>query len=154
MYCSHGVALFISAVVWLLCRRKVLINITGTQANPVQGITLSGLTFRDSAYTYLEPHGLPSGARACVSFLLLFPTFFCCEAPTCVCKSVFAFAGGDWALARTGAVFLQGTENVQILDSLFTRLDGQGLMVSGYNRGLIVSRNEVRKPLARVYLLV
>ena len=40
---------------------KVLINITGTQDQPVQNITITGLTFRDASYTYMDPHGLPSG---------------------------------------------------------------------------------------------
>jgi len=53
---------------------KVLFNISGTQAAPVVGVTLAGLGIRDSAYTYLDPHGMPSG--------------------------------GDWALQRTGAVFI------------------------------------------------
>jgi len=40
---------------------KVLVNITGTQATPVKDVTFSNLGFRDSAYTYLDPHGMPSG---------------------------------------------------------------------------------------------
>eukprot|EP01111_Echinosteliopsis_oligospora_P012301 TRINITY_DN4197_c0_g1_i1.p1 TRINITY_DN4197_c0_g1~~TRINITY_DN4197_c0_g1_i1.p1 ORF type:complete len:808 (-),score=212.17 TRINITY_DN4197_c0_g1_i1:52-2475(-) len=40
---------------------KVLINITGSQADPVNNITLTGITFRNTAYTYMDPHGVPSG---------------------------------------------------------------------------------------------
>ncbi len=54
---------------------QVLINVTATQAAPAQNINFCGIGFRESAYTYMDPHGLPSG--------------------------------GDWALARTGAVYLQ-----------------------------------------------
>lgn len=43
-----------------LTRAKVLFNITGTQASPVRDITISGLTIRDAAFTYL-------GTSWCVS---------------------------------------------------------------------------------------
>jgi len=95
---------------YVVTNLKVLLNITGTQASPVKGVTLSGLGFRDTAYTYLDPHGMPSG--------------------------------GDWALQRTAAVFLQGTENSVIEDSVFSRLDGNALMLSAYNRGAVIQRNE------------
>ena len=49
---------------------QVLFNISGTQANPVKGVTLSGLNFRDTAYTYMDPHGMPSGGCACVPVCL------------------------------------------------------------------------------------
>ena len=41
---------------------KALFNITGTsQAAPAHDITLTGLGFRDTAYTYMDPHSIPSG---------------------------------------------------------------------------------------------
>ena len=40
---------------------KVLFNITGTKAFPAQHVAIRGVTLRDTAYTYLDPHGLPSG---------------------------------------------------------------------------------------------
>ena len=40
---------------------KVLINVTGTQHQPVRNLSITGLTFRDAAFTYMDPHGLPSG---------------------------------------------------------------------------------------------
>ena len=43
-------------------------------------VSIAGVRFTAAAYTYMEPHGVPSG--------------------------------GDWALERMGAVFLQGTQNV------------------------------------------
>ena len=39
----------------------VIINASGTQAEPVVGVGFKGLTFRDSAPNYLGPHGTPSG---------------------------------------------------------------------------------------------
>jgi hypothetical protein len=40
---------------------RELVNITGSQAAPVINVTFSGVGFRDTAYTYFRPHGLPSG---------------------------------------------------------------------------------------------
>jgi hypothetical protein len=40
---------------------KHLFNITGTMAAPVRGVSLLGLGLRDTAYTYMDPHGIPSG---------------------------------------------------------------------------------------------
>jgi hypothetical protein len=40
---------------------KVLLNITGTKSAPAHHIAVEGVTFRDTAYTYMDPHGLPSG---------------------------------------------------------------------------------------------
>ena len=40
---------------------EVLINISGTMAAPVRNVRIEGLVLRDTVYTYLEPHGLPSG---------------------------------------------------------------------------------------------
>jgi len=79
-----------------------LVNITGSQWDPVRNVTLEGLTFKSTRYTYMMPHAVPSA--------------------------------GDWALDRIAAVFLQGTENVVVQNSAFDRLDGNGLMISGYNR--------------------
>jgi hypothetical protein len=41
-------------------RGKVLLSVSGTQLEPVKNITLSGLTFRDAAPTFLDPHDMPS----------------------------------------------------------------------------------------------
>eukprot|EP01084_Bolivina_argentea_P237331 398878_1 len=40
---------------------KVLFNISGSQKKAVTNITFEGLIFRDTSYSYLDPHGLPSG---------------------------------------------------------------------------------------------
>ena len=39
----------------------MLINISGNQSHPVRNVAISGLVLRDTAYTYMDPHGLPSG---------------------------------------------------------------------------------------------
>jgi len=78
------------------------VNLTGTQWNPVRNVTLHGITFKATRYTYMDPHAVPSA--------------------------------GDWALDRIAAVFMQGTEGVLVKNSTFERLDGNALMISGYNR--------------------
>lgn len=82
---------------------KVLVNVTGSQAAPVTGVSFVGVGFRDAAFTYLDPHGLPSG--------------------------------GDWALARTAAVFFEGVINASIVSCNFTSLDNNALFLSGFSRG-------------------
>ena len=51
-------------------------------------------------------------------------------------------SAGDWALDRFAAVFLQGTVGVTVSNCNFTRLDGNALMVSGYNRNTTVSDSD------------
>merc|ERR1719461_2791 len=40
---------------------KVLVNYTGTMNKPVENQKIRGMTMRDTQYTYLDPHGMPSG---------------------------------------------------------------------------------------------
>jgi hypothetical protein len=51
-------------------------------------------------------------------------------------------AGGDWALQRLGAIHLEGTQRVGIQNCVVTRVDGNAVMLSGYNRNTTISRNE------------
>ncbi len=50
-------------------------------------------------------------------------------------------SGGDWALARLGALVLEGSEGATVDGCLFERVDGTALLISGYNRGARVTRN-------------
>eukprot|EP01065_Artemidia_motanka_P030302 TRINITY_DN3630_c3_g1_i1.p1 TRINITY_DN3630_c3_g1~~TRINITY_DN3630_c3_g1_i1.p1 ORF type:complete len:967 (+),score=267.54 TRINITY_DN3630_c3_g1_i1:85-2901(+) len=99
-----------AAADWTATNLKELITITGTQQAPVSNVKIAGLTLRDTAYTYFEPHGLPSG--------------------------------GDWGLQKTGAVRVAGAKDISITGNLFTRLDGIGLYMGGYVRGMMVNENE------------
>ena len=56
---------------------------------------------------------------------------------------MLSFSGGDWALQRTGLIFLEQTEDVAIKGCTLTRNDGVGIIVSGYNRRTILSDNEI-----------
>jgi len=51
-------------------------------------------------------------------------------------------SAGDWALDRFGAIFLQGTESVTLENCTFERLDGNAVMVSGYNRNATVTNSD------------
>jgi hypothetical protein len=79
---------------------NTLVSLQGTQTQPVVGNKFQGITFRDAARTYLEPHGVPSGTHADTSKFSKHIT------------SSLSLLGGDWGLARMGAVFLEGTEKV------------------------------------------
>eukprot|EP01063_Lacrimia_lanifica_P013035 TRINITY_DN196_c0_g1_i2.p1 TRINITY_DN196_c0_g1~~TRINITY_DN196_c0_g1_i2.p1 ORF type:complete len:793 (+),score=349.08 TRINITY_DN196_c0_g1_i2:64-2442(+) len=87
-----------------------LFNLTSTRWNPIKDVTIRGLKLTGTRFSYMEPHGVPSG--------------------------------GDWALERRGAVFLEGTEGVHVTDCHLTRLDGNAVMISKYNRNATVERNE------------
>jgi hypothetical protein len=41
---------------------------------------------------------------------------------------------GDWAIARTGAIFMTNTRNIQVDSCLFNQIGGNGVFMSGYNR--------------------
>ena len=46
---------------WIATRTKVLFNVSGDAAAPAKDITIRGVEIRDTALTWLDPHGLPSG---------------------------------------------------------------------------------------------
>lgn len=89
---------------------QTLVRIVGSPASPVVGVTLAGIGLRDTAYQYMEPHGMPSG--------------------------------GDWALRRDGAVFIEGSVGTVVDGCVLERLDGNAVVISGFNRGVGVTRNE------------
>ena len=95
---------------YVVTQLKTLISIKGSMSDPVEDIIIRGIGFRDTAYTYMDPHGMPSG--------------------------------GDWALERMGALFFEGTKNVTVDSCIFERLDGNAIMVSGYNRNTTIQGNE------------
>lgn len=48
-------------------------------------------------------------------------------------------------MSRTGAVFIENSENVVVAGNTFERIDGNALMISGYNRNTMVDGNEFYK---------
>ena len=51
-------------------------------------------------------------------------------------------ASGDWSIHRGGAVFLHGTENVAVVESLFTELGSNAVVVSDWNLNVTIDANE------------
>jgi hypothetical protein len=49
---------------------------------------------------------------------------------------------GDWALERLAALLIEGAEDVLVSDALFSRIDGNALMLSGFTRGVVVRDSE------------
>lgn len=84
-------------------KTKVLWNISGSQSAPVRDITIRGLEIRDTAYTYLGTDKADLHGMP---------------------------SGGDWALQRSGAILLEGTERASVTGNLITRVDGNGIFLS------------------------
>ena len=42
-------------------KERVLFNVSGSMENPVKNTKIRGLTIKDARFTFLDPHGLPSG---------------------------------------------------------------------------------------------
>ena len=85
----------------------------GADGGAARDVALRGLVFTGASATQLAPHGLPSDG------------------------------GGDWALARRAAVHLLGNvSRCTVARCLFSRVDGNALMVSGRARGVEIVGNE------------
>lgn len=95
---------------WIVPNTQVLLNMTGTQWDPVTDVNIANMTITATGATYMERHGVPSA--------------------------------GDWALDRFGAIFLQGTENAVVEGCTIERVDGNGVMISGYNRHATVKDSD------------
>jgi len=89
-----------------------LIEVIGSQQQPVTDISITGITFTANRPTFMEPRTNPSG--------------------------------GDWALERMGAVYLQGTEMAEVHNNTFVRLDSNAVFLSGYNRNASITVNNFR----------
>eukprot|EP00971_Amphidinium_carterae_P261260 5182949-Amphidinium_carterae.1 len=44
----------------LVPQLTVLLNVSGSMRKPVKNVTIQGVTFKSTRYTYMEPHGVPS----------------------------------------------------------------------------------------------
>jgi hypothetical protein len=79
-----------------------LISLTGTQQEPVVGVSFTGVTFKNSRVTFL---GATSSPRYQAS------------------------GSGDWALYPSAAIYLHGTENIVIQDCMLTNIGGKGALL-------------------------
>lgn len=50
-------------------------------------------------------------------------------------------SGGDWALERDGVLFAEGSTGLVVTDCSFSRIDGNALFLSGWNRDALIARN-------------
>ena len=98
-----------------LVTTKVLFNVSGSQAAPVKDITIRGLTIRDAALTFL---GMTDA------------------------DVHIPVSDSDWTIQRSGAVLIEGTEGFTFEGNLVTRVDGNGLKLSNYNRNASIVANE------------
>ena len=51
-------------------------------------------------------------------------------------------SSGDWAIQRTAALFFEGTVGLTIQNSIFERIDGISIFLSGYNRFAVIQDSE------------
>lgn len=72
-------------------------------------------------------------ALAGITFAYTEPTFL---------RPFTAPSGGDWTFHDGGAVRFSGTSNCSVSGSLFVNVGGNGVMLSGWNRGAIVMDSE------------
>jgi len=108
-----------------------LISMNSTMAAPIKDVTIQGLSFRDAADVTVCSRSscaaAAAGASAACAATDALPPL-----PALLQMKPWAVpSGGDWGLYRGGAIFLEGVENVSVTDSLFERIDGNAIMVSG-----------------------
>jgi hypothetical protein len=49
----------------------------------------------------------------------------------------------DWTMYRGGAIFIENSENISVVDCEFTNLGGNVIFVSKYNRGAVIKGNHI-----------
>ena len=57
-------------------------------------------------------------------------------------SNIIVPSGGDWALEKIGSIYIRNAENITISNNLFTRIDGIGISINGYNRNHSIIYNE------------
>ena len=92
-----------------------LVSLIGTQEKPVAHLQFQGITFTQSLPTFL---GGTSANRS------------------------MAPGTGDWSIFKSGAMYLEGTEHIQVSNCTFREIGGNGIFMYGYNRWNTVSESE------------
>ena len=90
---------------------KHLIEIIGSENNPVKNISISGIGFEHTRRTIMEQYE--------------------------------PLLRSDWNIYRGGAIFIEGSENINIEDCEFSNLGGNVIFVSNYNRNVKISGNHI-----------
>ncbi|PIA80256.1 peptide-binding protein [Gaetbulibacter sp. 4G1] len=94
-----------------IVQQKHLIDIIGSEENPVKNISISGIKFEHTQRTLFEDYE--------------------------------PLLRSDWTIYRGGALFIEGTENVEIENCEFTNLGGNAIFVSAYNRDVSIKNNHI-----------
>ena len=83
-------------------QQHTLMSVIGkSMKEPVTNLSIVGIGFRDTAPTFMEPHGVPSG--------------------------------GDWALERFGALFVERSSSLTVNGCKWTRASGNGISLNRFN---------------------
>jgi hypothetical protein len=85
---------------------------SGLPSTPARNITVRGIGFRDAGYTYMNPHGAPSGG----DWAMQSPQY-----------------------RESGALYVSGAEDINVNNCTFKYLDGNAVYLAGYTRQVIVS---------------
>jgi hypothetical protein len=92
---------------------KHLIEISGSENNPVRNVDISGIKFEHTQRTFMEPYE--------------------------------PLLRSDWTLYRGAALFIEGSEDINISDCEFTNLGGNVILVSNYNRHVNIRGNHIHE---------
>lgn len=57
-------------------------------------------------------------------------------------KEYIPLMRGDWCVVRAGAVYIENARNIQVVNSNFNHMGGNGIFMYGYNDSHIVDNNE------------
>jgi len=58
-------------------------------------------------------------------------------------KQYFPLMRGDWAVVRSGSIYVENAENVTIEDCEFSNIGGNAVFCWGYNNGHVIRNNEM-----------
>lgn len=92
-----------------------LVSLIGTQEKPVAHLHFNGITFTQSLPTFL------GGSTA---------------------NRSMAPGTGDWSIFNSGAMYLSGTEHIEVANCTFREIGGNGVFMYGYNRWNTVAQSE------------
>ena len=129
---SDGMLYFVSGTATIDCRGDPNCNATRTQPAPAHS-TFELATLK----TLFELRGTQAAPVSGITFSSL---TFTGSAETFLDPHGVP-SGGDWALQRSAALFFEGTRNVTVEACDLIRLDGNAVMLSGYNQHANISHN-------------
>ena len=52
-------------------------------------------------------------------------------------------SGGDWTLQRQGGIMCYFCENIKIDNNIFTKMDGNVIILNNYNRNINITNNHI-----------